>query len=189
MRPPQSVEEMELEAKTAKKSSVYSKSDTLEANDRKISQLVSDTADGMQRLLIPEARIPLRDTERVQQKTIEYVRVCSANAVLPTVSGLAKALGCTRQAIYDHVKRYPDDESTKWFEDFSDTCAEVMMQCALSGTVAPVPAIFIAKSRYNWRDSLAVEIAPQMQGLSPEMTQEQLQERLLNDIVSENDDG
>lgn len=169
---PQNEDEMICEANASRQTKVYAgRGETVAINDEKISALVSDMADGLQKVTDPESRIQLRDTEIVQRITIQYVRVCANTSTLPTMSGLAKALGCTRQALNKYIKEHPGTPTEEWLTDFSDTCAEVMMQAALSGSVSPVPAIFIAKSRFNWRDAITIENtvpAPLSESLSPE---------------------
>ena len=177
------MEEIIKDNESAKLSKVYGgRSETLAVNDVRISQLVANAADGMQNLLDPRKRVPLADTQRIAEISIQYVRACSESATLPTISGLAKAIGCTRSAIYDFIKKHPDHESAKWFEDFSDTAADVMMQAALSGTVAPVPAIFIAKARYNWRDAITIEAVP-VDPLGKEYTAEEIKKRIIENVV------
>lgn len=176
---PQTKEEMALEARASRQTKVYAgRGETIAYNDGKISALVSDLADGLSNIAYTNEneRIRLKDSEAVKKITIIYVKACAENASLPTMSGLAKAIGCSRQSLYDHMQRYPDDETTAWLADFSDSCAECMMQAALSGSVATIPAIFIAKSRYNWRDALVIENIPPAMPDSP-LTAEEIQEK------------
>ena len=181
--PPQTMEEMIQASEASKPAKVYGgRSETLAVNDNRISQLVAGAADGMQNLLDPQKRVPLADTKSIAEITIQYVRACAESASLPTMSGLAKAIGCTRAAIYYFIKEHPEHESAKWFEDFSDTAAEVMMQAALSGTVAPVPAIFIAKARYNWRDAITIEAVPAAP-LGAEYSAEEIEKRIVEGVV------
>ena len=156
---PQTRDEM-LDTIRERKSSVSSRADTVAVNDARITELVETARAGLENVADPARRISLRETERVQEITLQYLSACSEASALPTVSGLAKALGCTRGAIYEWTRTHPDDATTAWLEDFSDTCGELMMQAALSGTVSPVPAICVAKARHGWRDSYVVEHIP-----------------------------
>ena len=136
------------------------RSQTLSENAARVSTLVSMAASDMERATGGE-KIPLNDLDRVRETSTAYLRECADNGVLPTVRGCAARLGCSRQALYDIVKRRPDGEFARWLEDFSDVCGELTMAAALEGTVAAVPAIFTAKARYSWREAPAqLEVGP-----------------------------
>ena len=156
--PIQTDEEMSLSIAEGKQTRVYGgRTETAAVNDARISEIVTSLADGVENLIGDRQKVSLSDLDTIQAVTVRYIRKCSQSAALPTVSGLAKALGVSRQAIYDHIRQHPKSETAKWFEDISDSFGEAMMQAALTGTVAPVPAIFIAKARFNWRDAITIE--------------------------------
>lgn len=161
------------------------KGQTLQANTARVSELVSAVADDMERTRTGE-KVPLSDLERIKTVATGYLRECAAAGSLPSVRGIAARLGVTRQSLYDYRKSHENSAFSKWLEDFSDMCGEVMMQAAVEGTVQAVPAIFIAKSRFQWReapqqielgrinpladdgrdtDEIAAEIATRYQGL------------------------
>lgn len=134
------------------------KTQTLEANTARVSTLVGMAADDMERATTGE-KIPLDDIERIKDIGTSYLRECATAGILPTVRGVASRLGCTRQALYYLAKEHPNGALAKWLADFSDLCGEITMSAAMEGTVAAVPAIFVAKSRYEWREAPAqVEI-------------------------------
>ena len=122
-------------------------------------------------------KIPLSDLKRIREAASEYLQACSLSGVLPTVRGVAARLGVTRQALYQEARRNPDGELSQWLEDFSDTCGELTMQAALEGTVAAVPAIFVAKARYQWREPAAQVELGRIDPLGPDETNERLLEK------------
>ena len=137
-----------------KPASVYRKSDTLAANEERIRNIVTLGAAGLMRVSDKDKKIRLSDTEAVKEVTIQYVNMCAKYSILPNMSGLAKALGMSRQALYYHISHHPDnDETTEWLKDCSDSFGQMMMDAALSGVVAPIPAIYMAKARYFWREN------------------------------------
>ena len=133
------------------KPAIY-KAESAELNKQAISELVTAAADGMDRIASSE-KISLADAEAVKAMTRLYMRHCAQKSMLPTMSGLAGCLGCTRNAMYNFIKRHPDSETAIWLQDYSDRCGEIMMQAALSGNVQAIPAIFTAKSRYGWKEN------------------------------------
>ena len=155
---PQTMEEMTAAAAMTKRSKVYSKEDTLVSNESRISDAVENLAEGLENIVHPQEKILLSDVDDVQRITVQYVKACARASSLPTMSGLAKALGHSRQALYDYRKRKPNSPTAEWLEEVSDSFGETMMNYALNGTVAAVPAIFVAKARYMWRDALTIEV-------------------------------
>lgn len=130
------------------------KTQTLEANMARVSALVGVAAADMERATTGE-RIPLDDIDIVKTVGTAYLRECADTGVLPTVRGCAARLGYTRQNLYYHAKEHPNGTLAKWLEDFSDVCGEITMSAAMEGVVAPVPSIFVAKSRYGFREAPA----------------------------------
>ncbi len=131
---------------------------TMSANTEKNAEIIATAAREMHLSTRPE-KVSLRDIDRVKSVSVEYLDECAATGVLPTVRGVAARLGISRTAIYNYAGDHPGTEFSKWLEDFSDLCGEITMTAAIHGTVAAIPAIFVAKSRYQWREPAAqVEI-------------------------------
>ena len=152
--PPQSVEEMGLDVLHKKKNSIYSKKDTLAANEERVRDIVTLAAAGLANVAEGQRKnIRLADTEAVKKVTLDYLQMCVQYSVIPNTAGLAKALGMSRQALYDHMKRHPGDETTEWLKDVSDSFGQILIDCAISGVTAPIPSIFAAKARYGWRET------------------------------------
>ena len=128
------------------------KQQTIAANTARVSEIVKSVADDMERTRTGE-KVPLSDMERIKAIATDYMRECAATGNLPSVRGCAARLGVSRQSLYDYRRSHENSAFSKWLEDFSDVCGETMMAAALEGAVAPVPAIFVAKSRYKWRET------------------------------------
>lgn len=174
--PPQDAEEMGLEIVQRKKNSVYSKKDTLQANEERVRDIVTLAAAGLANVADGDRKkIRLADTEAVKKVTLEYMRICSEYSVIPNTAGLAKALGMSRQALYDHMKRHPGDSTSEWLKDVSDSFGQILIDCAISGVTAPIPSIFAAKARYGWRETDIEE--PYDNSISVERDAEEIAEK------------
>ena len=110
---------------------------TMSANSDRLQALINRCASGME----TAERSDLSDIVAVQKVAASYFKECGKNATVPTVSGLAGKLGCTRQNLYDYGKRNRDFHA--FLEDYSDKCGELLAEAALD---------FVLKSRYQWRE-------------------------------------
>ena len=128
------------------------RSQTLQTNSARTSELVGRAAKEMARVNGPE-KIPLNDIEMVKAATEAYLIDCAGHGIMPTVRGCASFFGVSRNAVYDYARKHPGSAFSEWLDSFSDLCGELLMQAAVEGTASPVPAIFIAKSRYGWREN------------------------------------
>lgn len=143
-------------AERSRGSKMYSKSETLEANQQGIGRVVGAMAQTLEQANDASRQFDLSDSEKLNQASIAYVKACAAAGLLPSVSGLAGALGRSRTGLYEYGKVHADFQV--WLENYSDLCAETAISAALNGSAQAVPAIFLAKARYQWRDSVTLEI-------------------------------
>lgn len=104
-------------------------------------------------------RISLDNTERIKALTEKYMLVCSKTATLPTMSGLARVLGYTRNGLYWHMKN-KRDKTSEWLENFRDLCSDLLAQNSLMGNVNPIVSIFLQKAQYGLRDTVTLETVP-----------------------------
>lgn len=100
-------------------------------------------------------KVPLHDIATIRKVATEFLQDCAAAGVLPTVRGCVARLGYTRQAVYDYAKRHPDGALDEWLRDFSDACAEMTMEAAMTGNVKEASAIFTTKARFGWAEGPA----------------------------------
>ena len=128
---------------------------TVEANRALVGEIVASMASNLAAAADETRRFDLSDLGRVSRVAIRYVQACAEAGTLPTVTGVAAALGRTRDALYKRGKT--DRLFQEWLEAFSDQCGVAMAQAAINGAVAAVPAIFTLKSRHGWRDTYTIE--------------------------------
>ena len=131
------------------------------ANEEAINRIVHFAQEGLKNVIANGGRVRLDDTPTVQAITWNYLDVCSQNGMIPTMTGLSMAIGCTINAVDDHMRRHPDSETTAWIRFVKNIFAEILAQSMLAGKTVPIPSIFVLKSRYNWRDDQPEDIGDQ----------------------------
>ena len=162
----------EVERKKRNRQAIY-KIEATAINQAAISDLVTEAAEGMARIASAE-KVPLDNVKEVQIATGLYMQSCADKSMMPTMSGLAGALGYTRQALYIYIKRHGNTETAAWLQECSDRFGEIVMQAALSGNVSAIPAIFTVKARYGWRED---QDLPLIEAGEKELTTEEIMER------------
>lgn len=146
-------------------------------NQAAITDLITEAAEGMARIASAE-KVPLDNVQAVQIVTGRYMQSCAEKSMMPTMSGLAGALGYTRQGIYNYIKRHGNSETAVWLQECSDRFGEIVMQAALSGNVSAIPAIFTVKARYGWREDLDLPLVEPTE----ELTANEIMEKWAKDL-------
>lgn len=136
----------------------YSRREIIEANKDTISALVGNLADRLEEAEKYDKRIDLRDTEAVKDITLRYIRSCQISGVMPTMTGLSLAIGCTVEHMSRFMAKNPDLDSAKWLRTVKQHFGDILGQASLDGAVAPIPAIFTLKANYGWRDDPEPEV-------------------------------
>lgn len=135
-----------------------SKRDLIEANKDTISSIVGDLADRLEEAERCSKKADMRDLPTIKDITLRYIRSCQISGTVPSMAGLSLAIGITPQSMSIYMKRHPDSETTKWLKTIKEHFGDLIGQSALNGSVAPVPAIFVLKSNYGWRDDPEPEV-------------------------------
>ena len=143
-------------AERARGSKIYSKAETLEANQQGIGRAVLAMARTMEQGSDASRQFDLSDFQQLNKVAIAYTRACALAGSLPSVSGLAGALGRSRTGLYEYGKVHAPFR--EWLQDYSDLCAEAAISAAIEGSAQAVPAIFLAKARAGWKDNDPVEL-------------------------------
>ena len=128
------------------------------ANEESIGRIVQFASEGIQNVIQNGGRVRLDDAEAVKAITWHYLEVCSNNGMIPTMTGLSMAIGCTIHALNDHKRRHPDSETSAWLRYVKDIFAEILAQSMLNGKTVPIPSIFMLQAKYNWNDTPADDL-------------------------------
>ncbi len=113
-------------------------------------------------------RVSLTDTEAVKRVTLDYIASCERTPLLPSKSGLCRALGYSRKGVYlfmrDNYGHPTEDYLSRVFDGFS----EAYDVAAMGGSIHPVYAIFTQKAQYGLNDRPVEE--PEAKNLLGEIT-------------------
>ena len=154
---PQTTQQM-LVTNEASKPKKYSRREIIEANKDTISALVGNLADRLEEAEKYDRKIDLRDTEAVKDITLRYIRSCQISGVMPTMTGVSLALGCSAEHLSYFITHNPEQESAKWLRTVKQHFGDILGQASLDGAVAPIPAIFTLKANYGWKDDPEPEV-------------------------------
>lgn len=146
----------------------------------KIAAIVAQTRSELQKM--PE-RVSLGDVQTIRQVLLNYLKSCERVAVCPSKSGLCRALGITRQAVDDYMKRHPEAESSQLLAQTFDAFADVLANAALAGATHPIFSIFVEKAVYGMRDTQTIEIRPANSPLGEETDYADLEKRIDDTVI------
>ena len=150
-RTPQDTGQMlEVEQERRGNSKLY-KAESALFVDGQITDLVTQTADELEAAGNMEP-ISLTDTDRVRAISMQYVRSCAEASTLPSISGLARALGLTRRAVYDCLDRGSPKDAARWFTLCRDAFSEMLETGSLRNSTNTITSIFLLKACYGYKE-------------------------------------
>ena len=176
---PQTYDEMVSYNEETKASSKLYKAENAEFIDGQLSKMINSFSSELITAGAKE-KISLGDLRAVKEQTILYLGSCAKTATIPSIAGLARALGMTRRAIYDYINRNEYTGSAIWLEQCKDLFSDMLSNAALRGCCNPVVAIFLQKAQFGLRETSTLEIAPARTSdpLGPRMSVEELEARI-----------
>lgn len=154
---PMTTEQM-LAMNEERKPKKASRREVIEANKDTISSLVGNLADRLEEAERYENKISLRDAEAVKDITLRYLRSCQISGVMPSLAGVALALGVAPETLSRFMKSNAETDSGKWFWMVKSHFADIINQASMDGVIQPIPAIFTLKASYGWRDDPEPEV-------------------------------
>ena len=179
--PAQTFQEMIETGSEQKKQSKLYKVESSQFVDERLSALVAKTASELAEAAESEP-VSLKDADAVKHRTILYLKSCEATSTFPSVAGLARSMGLSRQALYDCVWRKAPPETARWLELFRDSCSDMLAEASLRNDCNNITAIFLQKSLYGLRETVEV-IAKADEPLGNVPDQRALEERIAGSVV------
>lgn len=95
----------------------------------------------------------------VEDEIVEYFELCDRTDTVPTITGIATWLHCSRDTIY----RYANDSNSPFsdvFKNAINTCHLSLENGAVDGGVNSVVYIFMGKNYFNLEDSKNITVTP-----------------------------
>lgn len=169
-----------------KNSSLY-KAQSAEFVDGELSALISKTAEELTTAATTEP-VSLSDTQEVKRRTVIYLRACEESSSFPSVAGLARSMGLSRQAVYDCLWRNSPSETARWLELFRDSCSDILAEAGLRNNCNGVVSIFLQKALYGLRESVEIVAKRDDGPLGPLADKTALEQRILGTVCLENDE-
>ena len=105
----------------------------------------------------------LNNADEVQGVCMAYLEACKLSATVPTLAGLASALGVSRSRVYKYLSDHPGTESAAIIDRFRSSCASILATGALSRVLDNSTAIFLLKNSgqgFSDKSELEVTAAP-----------------------------
>lgn len=143
--------------KGRKTSSKLYKAESAEFVDERLSALIAKTSAELVEVATSK-RITLSDIETVKERTVLYLRACEESSTFPSITGLARALGLTRRALYLCIETRSPAPAAEWLELCRDTFSDILAESSLRNNCNSIASIFIQKALYGLRES--IEIIP-----------------------------
>lgn len=183
--PAQTFTEMVEAGMERRKNSNLYKAQSAEFVDGELSALIAKTTEELTAAATAEP-VSLTDTQEVKKRTVLYLRACETSSSFPSVAGLARSMGLSRQAVYDCIWRNSPPATARWLELFRDSCSDVLAEAGLRNNCNGVVSIFLQKALYGLRESVEVVARKEDYGpLGPLMSQEELEARLADIVVDD----
>lgn len=130
-------------------SKIY-KGEAMELTNNAISQIVSRGLAEIENA--DKHQIDLTNTDMVKETSKLYIQACADTATLPSMAGLARAMGVTRNALYYWIRR-KDTDTGKWLTMCQDLFSDLLSDGALKNNVNPIVSIFLQKAQFGLRDN------------------------------------
>ena len=147
-----------IEAEQKKRSSRIYKAESLAVTDEAISNIVNK---GLAQLNLSDnmEKINLFDADMVKEVSKQYLKACADSATLPSMAGLARALGCSRCILYRWMKQRHDTETGQWLLICHDLFSDVLAETALRNNSNPVVSIFLLKALFGLQDNNVIDVS------------------------------
>lgn len=149
--------------------------------DERLAALIAKTTDELTAAATAEP-VTLTDTEEVKRRTVYYLRACETSSSFPSIAGLARSMGLSRQAVYDCIWRHSPAKTADWLELCRDSFSDILAEASLRNDCNNITAIFLQKALYGLRESVEI-VAKTEPPLGDSLDQAALEARIAGSVV------
>lgn len=172
-----------------KNSSLYKVASTEFVNGE-LSDLVSRTAQELANVATT-GPVSLTDTAEIKKRTILYMRACEEASSIPSITGLARSMGLTRQSLYDCIWRKSPKKTAEWLELCRDAFSDVLAEASLRNNCNGVVSIFLQKAAYGLRESVEIvakqDVSPLGETIDPEELRKRIEANIVDDYLEDDE--
>lgn len=127
--------------------------------------------------------IDLRDTETVREVVRQYLASCQNTGLLPSKSGLSRALGYSRSGLYAFMQNNANHSTAEFLSIVFDAFSEALDVAAMGGATHPIYTIFTQKAQYGLRDNSPLPEPQKKSPLGPTLSEDELRRRIGQYVV------
>ena len=115
--------------------------------------------------LMTMPKIDIRNYEQVQERIIDYFKLCADMDMKPGVAALARSLGIDRRRLWEIKAGQPrianiPTEVTELVRSAYDSLESLWETYMSSGKINPVTGIFLAKNNFGYQDKQEYVLEP-----------------------------
>lgn len=134
--------------------------------------------------------VDMTDPVAVEQRVLEYINLCVANDMKPSVAGMAMAFGVERTTLWKWANgvesAYIPQASRNSIKKGYQLLNALMEDYMQNGKINPVSGIFLMKNNMGYQDKQEVVLTPNTQ-LGDSTTPEELQQKYLEATAADYD--
>lgn len=153
--------------------------------DERLAALIAKTTDELTAAATAEP-VTLTDTEEVKRRTVYYLKACEVSSSFPSIAGLARSMGLSRQALYDCIWRQSPPATAKWLELCRDSFSDILAEASLRNDCNNITAIFLQKALYGLRETVEI-VAKSENPLGETPDKSALEARIADSVVIDED--
>lgn len=124
------------------------------------------------------------DLGEIKSRTFEYYEKCANEGRIPTMEGLAVALGIRRSTLYNWIGETKYLDVCEFLSIVRDSFAGISAQAAMDQKINPVTWIFYSKNMYGYTDKTELTVTP-ANPLGETKNPEEIRARLMEGVADD----
>ena len=151
-------------------------------NKSRQSYMAQPNVKEFNKTFIPKALVgrPYRwdSVEELEKELSDFFSLCEKTDTVPTITGIATWLHCSRDTIYSHANN-PNSQFSDVLKNVINICHASLENGAIDGKVNSVVYIFMGKNYFSLEDNKNITVTPsQNSTLNTQSTMDAIQKQL-----------